>query len=425
MDLFKQAELALEVLIAQGFEDAHVSTNQTYLDELNVEHDEPSLLRSSRQQQLKLIGLFDNRRASVELSDCKDETIRQAAATMFVNVQTSPQDAAHAVSEQQRCEIIKGPQTGDMDLLAAKVSELLKFRAEKSPKMHLSAAFCSYTHMLRREVTSRGTDLRARIGAYGLMACGLARDNTGSSSFDIAEGSCEDIAVLPATEWFGIGDMLRQTERQIRTQGIKGKFTGDVVFAPNAVASILTWLIGQLGDTQLISGSSIYMNRVGESIASSLLSIRSHFDGAGVYPITADAYQAKPFTLLESGSLQTLLPSLYGSGKTGIAHTPSLIDNWSIDAGSQPVNEMISNILQGALVNRLSMGMPGSNGDFSAVIKCSFLISDGEVGPALSEVMISGNMGELLQNVVGVSAERIDRGVNFLPWIRVAGLHFS
>lgn len=86
---------------------------------------------------------------------------------------------------------------------------------------------------------------------------------------------------------------------------------------------------------------------------------------------------------------------------------------------------MLAAVPRGALVDRLSMGDPAPNGDFSGVIKNSFLIEQGVVGPALSEVMISGNVAQMLRDVVAVSAERIDTGGSVLPWLRIGGLHFT
>ena len=71
------------------------------------------------------------------------------------------------------------------------------------------------------------------------------------------------------------------------------------------------------------------------------------------------------------------------------------------------------------------MGNPAANGDFSGVIKNSVAIDGGAVGTALSETMINGNVAQMLRDVVGVSAERIDTGGWCMPWVRVSGLHFS
>ena len=39
--------------------------------------------------------------------------------------------------------------------------------------------------------------------------------------------------------------------------------------------------------------------------------------------------------------------------------------------------------------------------------------------------MINGNMAQMLRDVLAVSAERQDTGDTLLPWLRMAGLHFS
>ena len=71
------------------------------------------------------------------------------------------------------------------------------------------------------------------------------------------------------------------------------------------------------------------------------------------------------------------------------------------------------------------MGRPASNGDFSGVIKNSFLIENGQRGHALAETMISGNVAQMLRDVQAASSERIDTGAWVLPWLLVPGLHFS
>jgi PmbA protein len=129
--------------------------------------------------------------------------------------------------------------------------------------------------------------------------------------------------------------------------------------------------------------------------------------------------------VLRDGVLMTLTPSLYGSRKTGLRHVPTAAGGWEIAAGELSRAQLVSAVPRGALVGRLSMGMPASNGDFSGVIKNSFLIEGGVVGPALSETMISGNMAQMLRDVAGVSRERLDLGALLLPWLRISGLHFS
>jgi PmbA protein len=128
---------------------------------------------------------------------------------------------------------------------------------------------------------------------------------------------------------------------------------------------------------------------------------------------------------VRDGVLQCLLPSLYGSRKTGLAHAPMAEGGYEVAAGTEPLAALVGGVARGALVGRLSMGRPAANGDFSGVIKNSFLLRDGEVSRALSETMISGNVATMLRDIVGASRERQDGTGTRLPWLRIANVHFS
>jgi PmbA protein len=191
------------------------------------------------------------------------------------------------------------------------------------------------------------------------------------------------------------------------------------------VGDLLAWLHGQIGDVQLIAGTSLYRDRVGEAIASPLITLGSRFDAPGVAAVSADAFLTPPVEVLRDGVLKTLTPTLYGSRKTGLPHVPTAPAGWSLAPGATPLADLAKPIARGAIVGRLAMGAPAPNGDFSSVIKNSFSITDGVIGPALSETMINGNMARMLHDVVAVSCERLDTGALVLPWVRIAGLHFS
>ncbi|HEX6703695.1 MAG TPA: metallopeptidase TldD-related protein [Albitalea sp.] len=424
-ELQDTAERVLALMRAQGFDQAQVSVELARQDELNIAHNEASLLRSTESQRIALAGLVDARKAVAELNDLSEDALREAVATLFAAATTAPQDDANAVSSGQRARIVQGPLEGDVGLLADTVRELLAFRARETPKMMVDEGLAAHGVVQSHVLTSGGSDLAASIGCYSVSVFGTAREGRQSSSFNYTGGSCHDLAAGPVSELFGIAEMLRDTEQQIHTRPIGGKFVGEVVLTPTAVADLLTWLQGQIGDVQLIAGSSLYRDRVGSAVASPLLGLRSRFDAPGVAALSGDAFVAAPVEVLRDGVLMTLTPSLYGSRKTGLPHVPTAAAGWELLAGDQPRAQLLAAVSRGAVVGRLSMGMPAPNGEFSGVIKNSFAIADGVVGPALSETMISGNIAQMLRDVVAVSRERIDTGAWLLPWLRIQGLHFS
>jgi PmbA protein len=419
------AQTALALMRAQGFEHAQVSASFSQQDELNIADNQVSLMRSTASQKIALLGLVDGRKASTELSEFEPDALRERIKSLFADAKGAPQDAANAVSANQHARITQGPQQADLELLADKADELLKFRAEHTPLMGLQESAIAHSRVQSHTLTTGGSDLQASVGWYGISAFGTAKEGKQSSSFNEANGITNDLAGLAASDHFGLADMMRDTSRQIHTQALPGKFQGDVILMPTAVQDLLNWLLGQLSDMQLIAGSSLYRNKVGQVIASPLLHLQSRFEGPGCTAISTDAFVAQPVALLQAGQLQTLIPSLYASRKTGLAHVPTGMNGWTMAAGDTPRADMVTSVQHGALVGRLSMGNPAPNGDFSSVIKNSFLIEGGAVGAALSEVMISGNMARMLMDVLAVSRERIDTGSVVLPWLRIGGLHFS
>jgi PmbA protein len=421
------AERAVQALRTRGFDSVQVTVSETRRCELNLAQNEPSLLRSNAARKLSATGIVGGRRASAEASDLSDAGVADLVDALWTAASSAPADAAHAVSQGQRLKLTQGPLDADPAALAAALREVLAWRAEHTPTLMIEEAAASHIHQRLHTRThtagGAGSVIDLDLGWCELAVMGLAREGGRTSSFNGAGGSAE--ALTDVTMRFGLERMMRELTQQVQTQPLGERFVGDVVLAPGAVSDLLGWLMGQLGDGPLIEGSSVYRDRVGELIASPLLTLKSRYDAPGCAPLSADAFVTPPVTLLDAGRLTQLIPSYYGSRKTGLPHKPVASEGWELLAGTTPLADIIAAVPRGAVVDRLSMGRPAPNGDFSGVIKNAFALTDGKVGAALSETMINGNVAQMLKDVSAVSIERIDGGSSALPWLRIGGLHFS
>jgi PmbA protein len=424
IDIKNIAEQTLQRMQETGFDDCHVSIGISEQDELNVAHNEPSLLRSTEDYSVSLMGIIDGRKAGAALTDINEGAIANEVAGLFERAQSAPQDDANAVSSEQTGHFEQGPLSSNLDLLAEKVIELLDYRTQYAPKVTLEEGGASHAVSRSYEMTSKGTCLSSTVGCYQLTAMGTASEDGRSSSFNYSGGRANDLSQKHTSEWFAIGEMLTDTQNQIDTKPLGARFTGEVILAPSAVSDLVGWLLGQLGSGALISKSSVYEQSVGEMVAAPALSIRSYFDAPGHVPYTGDGFLANPLNVVVQGKLITLLPDLYGSRKTGLAHTAST-SGWRVDPGTDNKDDLIASVKNGALVNRLAMGSPAANGDFSGVIKNSFVIRDGKIGAALADSMVNGNMSKMLLDISGVSAEHLDYGGEDYPWLRIPNMHFS
>jgi PmbA protein len=422
--LQEHAEKALEAMQGAGFDQAQATVRHVDFDELGISNNEVPLFRSVNKPELLLKGILDGRKASQTLGLPDREGLSKAVEELKAAAMQAPQDEANQVSADTQHDSIKGPMAADKDKMVERLRELLTYRAEKTPKAVITEGALQYKQQQKVILTSGGVQLRSKLGWYEGFVLVVGQEEGKSSSMNYTFGRSEDLD-RPLVDCFGIEALLHEAARQVHTEKIAENFTGSVLLTPFASMELLTWLAGQVGDSALLSDSSIYKERVGEDIASPLLSIRhSISNGAAICPHTDDGYVLEDFNLLEKGVLKTLLPSNYTSRKLGLSHRPSG-GAYSIAQGETAMQKLVQGMDRGAVVGRISMGRPVANGDFSGVIKNSFHIENGKVGTALNETMISGNLASMLNSIDGISIETVDYGTAALPWIRIPGLVFS
>lgn len=418
-----QVKSILEALIAAGFDDGRVTITETDVNELNISHNHVSLMRTTQSQSLSLMGIRDKRRVSTSLSSLEDSAVQQAITDLQRDVATSPQDEAYAVAPNQMGSFSKGPQSVDREAMAACAKSFLEYRSEQYPTFQIEESAIKHTLEKTTLLTSQDTELSSIVGSYEIMLMGSSKDEHGSSSFNYTGGTLDELPAQVA-DVFDIDVLMANSVQETKTELVGDKFEGDVILTPMAVMDLIGWLSGQVSDFALLSNRSVYQDSVGEAIASPLLTLTNYPDGSGEAPFNDEGFVIEPMTLIDQGKLTCLLPSFYGSRKLDIPHTP-VGSSWSIGAGETNRADMQQSIERGALVGRLSMGSPAPNGDFSGVIKNSFLLENGERSKALSETMITGNVAQMLKDIVAVSSEVSDFGGFQVPWLKVRGLRFS
>ncbi|HEV8078119.1 MAG TPA: TldD/PmbA family protein [Marinobacter sp.] len=421
--MLTQAKNILSALTRAGFDDARVTITETDVNELNIAHNHVSLMRTTQSQSLAIMAIQDSRRASASVTSLDEAVIAQVITDLQRDMATSPQDTAYAVAPNQRGKFEQGPQSVDREAIAASAKSLLETRAEKYPTFQIEECAIKHTQEKTALVTTLDTELTSSVGSYGVTLMGASKDEHGSSSFNYTSGH---LYALPErlTDVLDLDQLMASSVQETQTEMVGDKFTGEVVLMPMAVMDLIGWLTHQLGDGALISQTSVYQNAVGDCIGAPLLSLRNNPQGAGQPPFNAEGFVIEPVTLIDTGKLTCQLPSYIGSRKLDIAYTP-IAGGWCIDAGDVSRADMLASTKHGALVGRLSMGNPAANGDFSGVIKNSFLLENGKRSKALTETMITGNITQMLKDIQAISAEVSDFGSYRLPWLKIGGLRFS
>ena len=307
------------------------------------------------------------------------------------------------------------------------MKELLREIAARYPRIMVRQAILDFTRTENCFLNSNGVDLVTGKGIYRASVFFSAREGERVSSFNITGFSLGDLE-RNLLECGSLDSLLRQSSGQIVTRPLQGKFIGEVIITPDCLGDLLGFLTGAVGDGPLISGTSIYRDRLHQQIAAPAFSLHSRpvsdeiCDG---YFVTADGYVARNSAIVEKGMLNSFLLTLYGSRKTGLPRAVNDGGAFVVDPGESPFEEMIRSVKKGILMARFSGGVPGESGDFAGVAKNSYLIEDGTLGCPLSESMIAGNFVEMLKNITAISRERVDFGDSILPWIAFSGVTVS
>jgi PmbA protein len=423
------AEYTLDALIKAGADQAQCIVSSGNTDELNVDSGEFSLMRTLFNSSVSMKALKDRKKGTISINKFDKDAIDEAVKACVAAAESSVPDDAESIAELMKNQDFKaGVMEPDRDRLFDRLEEYLADVKREYPKIIIEQIISSYTHGHRLLMNTNGVEFNYEYGRYDFSSMFSAHEGEKASSF-IGYGAVFTDLDRKLVDIGMMRRLLAESERQLDTKPVDGKFVGKVVVTPACLDSILmTAFETFITDTTLIDGTSPWRNRLGQKVASEKLRISTiPLDDriACGERFTAEGYMSENMEIIRDGVLENFILSQYGSKKTGLPRAKNLSFNLWVRPGSTPLDDLIAGIDRGILVNRFSGGQPGANGDFSGVAKNSFLIENGRITNAISETMISGNLADMLNQVVDISSETICDGVSVLPWIAFDGITIS
>lgn len=204
-----------------------------------------------------------------------------------------------------------------------------------------------------------------------------------------------------------------------------------VILAPEAVSLLLNTIEIAANGRSRFKGLSVLDGKIGEQIADSKMSI--HDDpfyprGLGSYPFDDEGIVPKPIPIIEEGRFANFIYDLetakrmntestgHASRSTGSLPKPSY-SNLIFSRGDATREQLIRDTDYGLLVfEALGGGM--SNviaGDFSVNVELGYLIEGGEVKGRVKDVMLAGNVFDLLKDIRAMGKDLRRMGDTFVP----------
>ena len=396
--------------------------------EFNVANNELSLLRTTHDTHLSLSGIIEQKKGSLTLNALDKGSIDRAVEELVALANSSQADPAYEIAPPcDPMERSRGPESPDLDRMHQCLMDFLGYCRATYPNTILEEINFDFTRSRHYFQNSHGVDLVEHEGKYNCVTMFTSKEGSNSSSFNYTQFSTQELDKA-LQDFAGLDTLLAQSNEQIHTQHVPQKFEGELLISPHCLGDFIGDITSFLGNYSLISGNSIFKEKLHKKIASNKLTLHSQpcsEELAEGYSFTSDGFPAQNSTIIQQGVLNSFLLDLYGSRKTG--QTKALNDGglYLVDAGATPLKAMIASVRCGILLGRFSGGAPSENGDFSGVAKNSYYIENGEIQYPVSETMLSGNLAALLDTIRFVSQERIHFGYAVYPWILGTGLVIS
>ena len=428
MNLKDSLSYALDKALELGADKAEGFINEGEKKELNIEAGKMSLFRTTFQNSLSIESIKDSKQGSISINKIDKDSIDNAIEVLINNVESSQPDEANDISEMQDSQAFnKGDMKADLNLMYDRLDEFNNYVKDEHKKIILEAAMLDHTSNISHIMNTNGVDFQISKGIYNFSPMFTAKDKEKTSSFNYTYFSALGLNNKIQDESY-LSNLLHQTEEQVNTFQIKDKFVGSIIVTPHCLPDFLSFIEGSIGDGSIISGTSIYKDKIGQKVANENFNLSSSpLDKrlASGYFVTSDGYKAENIDIIKNGILKNHILSLYGANKTGGKRVASSGGAHIVSKGSQSLENMIKDIDKGILLCRFSGGSPSDNGDFSGVAKNSYYIENGQIKYPVIETMVSGNISNMFLNINNISSENINFGDRILPWISFNGITIS
>jgi PmbA protein len=271
--------------------------------------------------------------------------------------------------------------------------------------------------------TSSGFVGATRSTGYSCSASVVA--GTGSDmQRDYAWHSARHMADLESAEEIGRRAGERAAARLNPVRVAPGPMA--ILFDPRVATTLLGHFIGAISGSAITRKASYLLDGLGTQVFAPGVTIHDDpfrprgarsraFDGEGL-PVAAS-------DLVADGVLTTWLADSAAARQLGIAPTGHAVrgvsgapgagpSNLFMQAGARSREEMIAGVQNGILVTELiGQGVNGVTGDYSRGA-AGFLIVDGEVGPAVSEITVASNLKDMFATLEPASDLRLRRGID-------------
>ncbi len=358
-------------------------------------------------------GMLDDDVVAETLAEARDN-VAFATPDPYVGL-ASPDGVAPADLDLWRDDLA-GFSTADKVALAVELERAV--RAGDPRIRQVESAGWGDTAVSSAVATSTGIAVSARRTACYLSASAAAGDgddtqtgsgySVGRSPTDLDLGVAASDAVTRATRLLGA------------TKPRSAHLT--VILEPRITATFLAILAGTLDGEAVLKGRSLFAERLGQSVASPLLTLvddPTDPDAYGATVYDAEGLATRRNPLIDRGVLSQLLYNTASARRAATSSTASAVRAGyksvpgtgaralAVTPGTLSPDELYAEIGEGLLVQSVSglhSGVNPVSGDFSVGAE-GMLVRDGALASPVREITIASTIQRMLGGIVAVGSD--------------------
>lgn len=429
----------LDLALKAGADRAEAAAAWQRSSETHIENGSIHTVQSGEETMYGLRVLVGSSQGFVTANDLEPALLAERAAEAVAQARITPADPFVGLPEAQTITPVEGLYDTEVEKLGstevtALAAEMLARIAQLDPRVRVDSGSVSSSVAASAIASTMGVSASESGTGIDASLFGMAVDGDDIASFDYDSASSRlrqgfDVSMLKATDRF--------VEKCLAGLGAgKGEsFRGPIVLSPDAVLEfLLPTLIGALSADNVRKGRSPFTSKIAKPVAASILSICENGRLAGGAASSAFDREGMPIVrreLLSSGELNGFLYNHYearaaggdarstGNAGGGVSSLPSVGSHrLEINAGTTALADLVAPGERAMWVGRYSGSTNPVTGDFSGVVKNGFLLNGQERRP-VREVLIAGNVFELLMRLSALSKERQEfDGSALVPAIR-------
>lgn len=387
-----------EVLVRQGTEFS-VDVREGDIEKL-TEADSNSLI---------LRVFVDGKMARASSSDLSAETLHRLIANAIERARLSSTDPLAGLPDKSDISV---------DIAALKIYDpaLLDMPPEKKiAAARETEAICLADKRVKKSFgagyrTNTGATLLANSngfsGSYTRTSCSCSvylQAGEGSNLYDEGWGDESPfLERLETPEEIARKALHRVTRliggRKVDTQNVP------VVLEPPMTGSLLSFLFNCVNGNSIYLKQSFLAGKLGENVGNDLVTVIDDGTlpgGIGTKPFDAEGVPTQRTVVMEKGVLRSYLTDTYAARKLGMKSTgnASGANNLYLAAGTSTPEAIIRSVDKGLLLTgTIGFGLVPTTGDISRGA-FGLWIENGEIAFPVSEITISGNLGQILRGI--------------------------